>query len=110
MVFFFLTDTRQTQYNLAMIILKNDIKRFDEIAKISVLNKMPTNPSDYVNLPFFTNWIVGFTVAEGSFFIKSNNDGCFSLKQRIHIKRQKTFLILLDYLNFMLHLLDCLVN
>ena len=27
---------------------------------------------------------MGFTCSEGSFFIKSNNDGCFQLKQRIH--------------------------
>lgn len=25
---------------------------------------------------------MGFTIAEGSFFIKSNNDGCFQLRQR----------------------------
>lgn len=38
----------------------------------------------YLSLPFFKNWLVGFTNAEGSFFIKRNNDGCFQLKQRIH--------------------------
>jgi hypothetical protein len=35
-------------------------------------------------LHFFENWIVGFTCSEGCFFIKTNNDGCFQLKQRIH--------------------------
>lgn len=28
---------------------------------------------------------VGFTIAEGSFHIKSNGDFCFSLKQRPHL-------------------------
>ena len=37
-----------------------------------------------MNLPFFKNWLVGFTLAEGSFFVKNNNDACYSLKQRVH--------------------------
>jgi hypothetical protein len=35
-------------------------------------------------LPFFKNWIVGFVVAEGSFFVKANKDGCFQIKQKLH--------------------------
>jgi hypothetical protein len=42
-------------------------------------------------LPFFKNWIVGFTCSEGSFFIKSNDDGCFQLKQRIHTNLFEAF-------------------
>lgn len=30
-------------------------------------------------------------MAEGSFFIKSNNDGCFQLKQRIHANLFESF-------------------
>ncbi len=30
-------------------------------------------------------------MAEGSFFIKSNNDGCFQLKQRIHTSLFESF-------------------
>ena len=45
---------------------------------------LPSNSSDYINLSFFKSWLVGFTIAEGSFFIKTNLDGCFQLKQRIH--------------------------
>lgn len=120
---FFLTDTRQAQYNLAMFILNNNIKLYNEIAifkvaslngsrqenydlfasvndrqekELSNLNQILTNPLDYVNLPFFTNWIVGFTLAEGSFFIKSNNDGCFSLKQRIHLNLFEAFKLIFD--------------
>jgi hypothetical protein len=61
------------------------------ISSMSVDLKLPTTASEYVNLPFFKNWIVGFTNAEGSFFIKSNNDGCFQLKQRIHTELFEAF-------------------
>ena len=30
-------------------------------------------------------------MSEGSFFIKSNNDGCFQLKQRVHINLFEAF-------------------
>lgn len=30
-------------------------------------------------------------MAEGSFFVKSNNDGCFQLKQRIHSNLFESF-------------------
>ena len=91
---FFLTETRNNQFNTAMLILEKDIKMFsflpciDNIPKIF---KLPVNAGDYVKLSFFKNWIVGFTMAEGSFFIKSNNDGCFQLKQRIHANLFESF-------------------
>ena len=83
---FFLTDTRVDQFNLAMYILKNDIKLYNEIHNINnipTIFEIPKNPFDYTLLHFFRNWIVGFTCSEGSFF-KSNNEGCFQLKQKIH--------------------------
>ena len=55
------------------------------MAEIPEVFKLPKTPNDYTSLHYFKNWIVGFTNAEGSFFIKINNDGCFQLKQRIHI-------------------------
>jgi hypothetical protein len=48
------------------------------------------------DLIFFTNWIVGFTIAEGSFHIKNNKDICFSLKQRAHELLFETFKIILN--------------
>lgn len=84
---FFLTNTRVAQYNTAMFILKNDIKGFDEIPQnIPSVFTIPSIAADYVKLPFFKNWIVGFTMAEGSFFMKKNDDGCFTLTQRLHIE------------------------
>jgi len=34
---------------------------------------------------------VGFTISEGSFFMKKKNDGCFQLKQRIHTNLFEAF-------------------
>jgi LAGLIDADG endonuclease len=83
---FFLTKTRIDQFNKAMCIMIDDIKLYSNIPKVpKVVNDLTTNPEGYLNLFFFKNWLVGFTMAEGSFFIKSNKDGCFQLKQRLHI-------------------------
>jgi hypothetical protein len=84
---FFLTKTRRDQFNKAMCIMVNDIKLFSNIPEDpKIVNVLPSNPEGYLNLFFFRNWLVGFTMAEGSFFIKSNNDGYFQLKQRLHIE------------------------
>lgn len=80
---FFLTNVRLEQFSKAIYIMLNNIKLLKKVpSSIPLLYTLPTLPQDYLNLPFFSNWIVGFTVAEGSFFIKQNNDGCFQLKQR----------------------------
>lgn len=103
---FFLTETRQTQFNLSIDIMQNDIKLYDEIKTLNDRQKKEKNPvqmlkspSDYLNLPFLANWIIGFTLAEGSFFIKSNNDGCFSLKQApkaVHLNLFEAFKLIFD--------------
>jgi hypothetical protein len=36
---------------------------------------------------------VGFVAAEGSFFIKKNNDGCFQIKQKMHYEMFEAFKI-----------------
>ena len=83
---FFLTEKRQEQYNKVIFLFRNNINLYSEIP-ISIPSIIPKLKSseDYINLPFFNNWIVGFTIAEGSFFIKSNNDGCFQLQQCLHL-------------------------
>ena len=91
---FFLTETRRAQFDLAMFILKTDQKVYDKLpaqGEIPSFFKLPKIASDYVNLPFFKNWIVGFTMSEGSFFVKKNNDGCFQLKQRLHVTLFNSF-------------------
>jgi LAGLIDADG endonuclease len=96
---FFLTETRRTQFDLAFFIFKNDIKRYDHITskiEIPTLFELPKTASAYLNLAFFKNWVVGFTLAEGSFFVKINNDGCFQLKQRVHVLLFEAFKLLFN--------------
>ena len=96
---FFLTETRKAQFDLVMFILKNDKKFFNEIptkANIPTTFELPKTASDYINLVFFKNWIVGFTMSEGSFFIKNNNDGCFQLKQRMHLMLFEAFKLVFE--------------
>jgi len=82
---FFLTDVCQKQFDKAMFLFKNNINLYSEIpVNISLINQVLNKAEDYINLPFFNNWIVGFTIAEGSFLIKCNNDGCFQLRQRLN--------------------------
>jgi len=53
---FFLTTTRAHQFNLAMYILKENIKKYDEIINdVPVVKAMPKNPIEYTRLPFFKN-------------------------------------------------------
>lgn len=62
---FFLTETRKAQFDLAMLILKNDKKVYDQIPAredIPATFELPKTASDYANLAFFKNWIVGFTM------------------------------------------------
>jgi hypothetical protein len=92
---FFLTETRAKQFNLAIYILKNNIRKYDELPKENnqEVFKLPNNPHSYTELLFFRNWIVGFTCSEGSFFI---NDGCFQLKQRIHTNLFEAFKLIFE--------------
>jgi hypothetical protein len=90
----FLTNKRREQFDKALYIFKNDIKIFKDIpvaVNIPSLYPLPINAEEYLNLNFFYNWIVGFTIAEGSFLIKNNKDGCFQLRQRIHLHLFQAF-------------------
>lgn len=83
---FFLTKTRRAQYFMAMHIFSNGIQKYSELPSIApVTQELPSSALGYANLPFFKDWIVGFSCAEGSFLIKANNDGCFQIKQRLHL-------------------------
>ena len=55
---FFLTNTRRAQFDIAMYLLKNDKKIYDEIPprkEIPLLFKLPESALDYKNLAFFKN-------------------------------------------------------
>lgn len=80
----FLTETRQEQYLKALyvinnnIIFYNDIKSKDELSFI----KERMILDNFNSLWYFNNWLVGFTIAEGSFIQKTNKDLFFKLKQK----------------------------
>nr|QCI56425.1 hypothetical protein [Hypsizygus marmoreus] len=96
---FFLTETRRAQFDLALFIFKKEKKVYDQIPTITEIPtffELPQKASDYVKLPFFNNWIVGFTQSEGSFCVKINNDGCFQLKQRIHVLLFEAFKLVFE--------------
>lgn len=73
-----------------MYIFKRDIKEFNKIPKKSNL-KNPKKAIEYINLPFYKDWLVGFTNAVGYFIIKKNKDCCYQLKQKIHIELFESF-------------------
>jgi hypothetical protein len=55
---YFLTNTRITQFNRAIYILKNDIKIFNEIPSdvyIPNVFELPSTAIGYTKLPFFLN-------------------------------------------------------
>ena len=100
-----------------MLIFQKNLKRFNEIPtsakypteggvipsgtdlKFEPFQPRPSTPIEYINLPFFKNWFVGFTNAEGSFFIKANNDGCYQIKQiknKQHLELFHSFNLLLS--------------
>ena len=96
---YFLTESRRAQFDLAMLIFKNNLKLFNQIShynKVPTVFELPKTSLEYLSLAFFKNWLVGFTNAEGSFCIKKNNDASFQLKQRIHDQLFEAFKLLFN--------------
>lgn len=104
---FFLTQSRKAQFDLAMYVIENDLKFYDDIPACGSFGAEGAGPnplkaekeiasSNIMNLPFFKNWLVGFTNAKGSFCIQQNKDACFQLKQRIHTELFEAFKLLFD--------------
>lgn len=80
----FLTNTRQKQYLKVLYILKNKIELYKDIDNEKLLDFINENIilDNFNSLWYFNNWLVGFTMAEGSFLKKVNKDLCFKLKQK----------------------------
>ena len=94
---YFLTETRRAQYDKVLFILQSNLKKYSELPKeFPVYNNLPVTASGYSELDFFKNWTVGFTMVEGSFFMKNNKDICFSLKQRTHELLFEAFRMIFD--------------
>ena len=84
---FFLTENRRSQFNLAMFIFENNIKKFDQIpnyVETPSFSILPANSLGYLNLPFFKNWVVGFTTPN-----KYPDLIAFAVKNPLTIKRIK---------------------
>lgn len=90
---FFLTLERRKQYEKAIYLMVNNLIKMSDIPESLTLLKetdskyiedIPINKEDYLILPFFKSWLVGFTISEGSFLIKNNLDASFQLKQRTY--------------------------
>lgn len=82
----FLTYNRRKQFFLFKYILENNIKHWDnlDLKQIDNLFLKYNNKLkflDIINLPYFNNWLVGFTIAEGSFYKKSIGTAHFSIVQ-----------------------------
>lgn len=82
---FFLTDNRIKQYNLLLYTLENNLKKWELLPEV-IPNYSPfvfNNPVDILSkVWYFNNWLVGFVVAEGSFFVQANKEIGFSISQK----------------------------
>lgn len=86
----FLTETRQKQYLLLKYIKHNKLVYYEDIINNNnYINEFIENNlliDNFIKLDYFNNWLVGFTMAEGSFLIKKNKDICFQLKQKYNLE------------------------
>jgi hypothetical protein len=85
----FLSYNRRKQYFLLKYIIENNITHWEDLNLEEINNlfkKINTQLdfSDIIKLPYFNNWFIGFTIAEGSFHIKSNGKAHYSIVQSGH--------------------------
>lgn len=77
----FLTNNRHKQFSLLNYIIDNNIVHWENV-DYTPLDLNNSCAGYLLNLNFFAYWIVGFTVAEGSFGFKSRGDAFFQIKQK----------------------------
>lgn len=85
----FLNYNRRKQYFLLKYILENNITHWDNINLEEISNSFQKSNkkldfTDILNLPYFYNWLIGFTIDEGSFHIKTNGRAHYSIVQSGH--------------------------
>lgn len=80
----FLNSSRIEQFNRLNYILNNGIVHWDVYKSYYVPDSdfHFTSYQELIDLDFFLDWVIGFTMAEGSFGVKSNNSAFFSIKQK----------------------------
>ena len=76
----FLSYNRKKQYDLLIHILDNKIIHWKDINFIPSITNYTYN--NLIELGFFDDWLVGFTMAEGSFGIKNNGSAFYQIKQK----------------------------
>lgn len=76
----FLTSQRVKQYLFLNYILDNSIVQWENV-NFQGSEYTPIPWRDLVNLDFFANWLVGFTIAEGSFGVKTNLSAFYQIRQ-----------------------------
>lgn len=78
----FLTKERNKQYALLIYILDNNITEWNKVyLKEYSINLNNYNVMFYLDLEYFHDWIIGFTIAEGSFGIKNDGSAFFQIRQ-----------------------------
>lgn len=79
----FLTYNRIQQYNILNYIIDYNIMHWDLVNYPYVIKDVNLILcKDIVNLDFFADWLIGFTIAEGSFGIKKDGSAFFQIKQK----------------------------
>jgi hypothetical protein len=65
---------------LLTYILENNFVHWEDVKFSPLIPVCSCN--DLINLDFFADWIVGFTIAEGSFGLKANGTAFYQIKQK----------------------------
>ena len=76
----FLTNNRHMQFALLNHIIENKIIHWENVDYTP--QGLNYSAQEIFNLSFFPNWLVGFTVTEGSFGFKSKGDAFFHIKPK----------------------------
>ena len=76
----FLTGNRARQFALLNHIIDNQIQHWVDVTFNPSIPVYSLNHQ--VNFSFFPDWVVGFTIAEGSFGHKSNGSAFYQIKQK----------------------------
>lgn len=77
----FLTFQRVNQFNLINYILDNSIIHWENV-KFKETPFTSLTVESLLNLDYFKDWLIGFTVAEGSFGVKTSGSAFYQLKQK----------------------------